>query len=67
MSAIFWFRQDLRLTDNPGLLAATESGDVTLVYILEDDDAGTDKMGAASRVFLHHALSNPTVIYERAG
>ena len=58
MSAIFWFRQDLRLTDNPGLLAAAESGDVTLVYILEDDDAGTDKMGAASRVFLHHALSN---------
>lgn len=35
--AIHWFRRDLRLTDNPGLLAAREeSAEVIPVYILSD-------------------------------
>ena len=58
MTSLFWFRQDLRVTDNPGLTEAAKSGAVIPIYILEDDDAGTDKMGAASRVFLHHALKS---------
>jgi len=34
--AIVWFRQDLRLADNPALLAAIESGRTILpVYILD--------------------------------
>lgn len=38
--AIFWFRRDLRLTDNPGLAAAIElaSENVCLVYIRETDE-----------------------------
>ena len=58
MTSLFWFRQDLRLTDNPGLIEAASSGAVVPVFILEDEDAGAHKMGAASRVFLHHVLDN---------
>ncbi len=55
---IFWFRQDLRITDNPGLCAAAEAGTILPVYILEDVAAGPYKMGGASRWWLHHALNN---------
>ncbi len=56
---ILWFRQDLRLADNPALQAAAETGAPLLpVYILDDDNAGDRKMGAASRVWLYHALSD---------
>ena len=54
---IMWFRQDLRLRDNPALSAATaENGPVLPVYILDDENAGDWKMGAASRWWLHHSL-----------
>ncbi len=54
---ILWFRQDLRLGDNPALDAAVKSGAAILpVYILDDENAGAWKMGAASRVWLHHSL-----------
>lgn len=55
---IIWFRQDLRLTDNPALLAACQSGDILPIYILDDQNAGKFKMGGASRVWLHHALTH---------
>lgn len=56
-NVIFWFRQDLRLVDNPGFTAAMHSGhSVIPVYILDDDAADPFKMGAASRVWLHHSL-----------
>ncbi|MGC6517990.1 MAG: cryptochrome/photolyase family protein [Candidatus Puniceispirillaceae bacterium] len=55
--AIMWFRADLRLSDNPALCAACEDGQLLPIYILEDDDAEVDKMGAASRLWLHHSLS----------
>lgn len=53
---IFWFRQDLRLIDNPGFCAAAESGVVLPVYIVEEAAAGEYAMGGASRWWLHHAL-----------
>lgn len=53
---VMWFRQDLRLLDNPALLAAARRGRVLPIYILEDDDAGAWRMGSANRVWLHHAL-----------
>lgn len=54
---IVWFRQDLRLQDNPALTAAHESGAPILpVYILDDINAGAWKMGGASRIWLHHSL-----------
>ena len=54
--SILWFRQDLRLADNPALIAAAARGQVLPVYILADENAGADRMGAASRWWLHHAL-----------
>jgi deoxyribodipyrimidine photo-lyase len=55
--SICWFRQDLRLSDNPALSAAAARGDVLPVYILDDVTAGDDRMGAASRWWLHHSLT----------
>ena len=34
--SIHWFRQDLRLSDNPALSEAIESGDILPIYILDD-------------------------------
>ena len=56
---IMWFRQDLRVRDNPALNAAVErKGKILPVYILDDDNSGEWKMGGASRVWLHHALND---------
>ena len=55
--SICWFRQDLRLADNPALVAAAARGQVLPVYILDDDHAGDHRMGGASRWWLHHSLN----------
>lgn len=56
---IVWFRQDLRLSDNPALTEAVKTGAPILpLYILDDVHAGEWKMGGASRVWLHHSLSS---------
>ncbi|MDB2391204.1 DNA photolyase family protein [Alphaproteobacteria bacterium] len=54
---IHWFRQDLRLVDNPSLIAAAQAGDVLPLFILDDENAGDHKAGAAGRWWLHHALT----------
>ncbi|OIO59209.1 MAG: deoxyribodipyrimidine photolyase [Verrucomicrobia bacterium CG_4_10_14_3_um_filter_43_23] len=53
---LFWFRKDLRLTDNPALYEATKRGKVIAVYIQDDITPGKWKSGAASRWWLHHSL-----------
>jgi deoxyribodipyrimidine photo-lyase len=55
--SIIWFRQDLRIEDNPALEAAILAGPVLPIYILDDNSAGCWKMGAASRWWLHHSLT----------
>ncbi|ODS23362.1 deoxyribodipyrimidine photolyase [Candidatus Endobugula sertula] len=55
---IHWFRQDLRLYDNPALTAACASGHVLPIYILDDDNAGEFAMGGANRWWLHHSLQS---------
>jgi deoxyribodipyrimidine photo-lyase len=54
--ALFWFRQDLRLTDNPGL-AALEGRPCLFAYILDDEAAGAWAHGGAQRWWLHHSLA----------
>lgn len=54
MTSIVWFRQDLRVRDNPALAAATR-GPVIPVFILDDSSAW--KSGGASRWWLHHSLT----------
>ncbi len=56
MKTIMWFRQDLRLNDNPALIEAANSGRVMPIYILDDINSLSHKMGAASRVWLHYSL-----------
>ncbi len=56
--ALVWFRQDLRLQDNPALAAALDrGGPVVAVYIHDDAGEGAWAPGAASRWWLHHALA----------
>ena len=55
---LLWFRQDLRLQDNPALAAAVSRGaPVIAVYILDEAGEGRWPMGAASRWWLHHSLT----------
>lgn len=55
---IVWFRNDLRLDDNPALDAAARSGaPIVALYALDDESAGEWRMGAASRWWLHHSLA----------
>ena len=56
---IYWFRNDLRLADLPGLAAAVATGrPVIPCYILDDDSAGRWAPGGASRWWLHHSLAS---------
>ncbi|WP_448203434.1 cryptochrome/photolyase family protein [Azospirillum sp. sgz302134] len=54
---IVWFRNDLRLADNPALSAAAESGaPVIPLYIREDDPSDPWLPGGASRWWLRGSL-----------
>jgi deoxyribodipyrimidine photo-lyase len=56
---IYWFRNDLRLSDLPGLTRAAATGrPIVPCYILDDVSAGHWKMGGASRWWLHHSLTS---------
>jgi deoxyribodipyrimidine photo-lyase len=54
--AIHWFRQDLRISDNPALTKAAKHENVLPIYILDDKNAGEYALGGASRWWLHHSL-----------
>ncbi|MDD3519483.1 MAG: deoxyribodipyrimidine photo-lyase [Chromatiales bacterium] len=54
---MLWFRRDLRLTDNPALLRATEAGRVLPLYIHAPEEETPWAPGAASRWWLHHSLT----------
>ncbi len=59
MATLVWFRQDLRVADNPALHAAVEAGEpVVPVFIFapDEEEAGSAP-GGASRWWLHHSLA----------
>ena len=57
--SLVWFRQDLRIADNPALIAAAErKAAVIAVYVLDDEAPGHWKLGGASRWWLHHSLTS---------
>ena len=57
MTTLLWFRQDLRIADNPALNAALTFGDPVIpVYIFAPEEEGVWCPGAASRWWLHHSL-----------
>ncbi len=62
-TAIVWFRQDLRLSDNPALQAAIDSGAAVVpVYVLDDISPAKTRgrqdwsIGGAGRWWLHGSL-----------
>ena len=56
---IVWFRNDLRLTDNPALDAAVDvGGPVVPIYIHAPEEHDDWRPGAASNWWLHHALTS---------
>ena len=56
-TTVIWFRQDLRLNDNPALAAALKSDEIIPVYILDDTNPAAWSMGGASRWWLHQSLT----------
>lgn len=56
-TAVIWFRRDLRLSDNPALLAGLAGVDnVIPVYIHQSPINQSWPIGSASRWWLHHSL-----------
>jgi len=55
---IYWYRQDLRVDDLPGLAAAASAGRPVLpCFILDDTLPERERPGGASRWWLHHSLA----------
>lgn len=55
--SIIWFRNDLRLHDNPALYEACKLGHIIPIYILDEENHYKDfSLGAASKIWLHHSL-----------
>lgn len=57
-TTILWFRNDLRLRDNPALQAALDRDSPTLaVFIWSPEEEKPWSPGGASQVWLHHSLA----------
>ncbi|CAA6823317.1 MAG: Deoxyribodipyrimidine photolyase (EC [uncultured Thiotrichaceae bacterium] len=60
-TAIIWFRQDLRLQDNPALQSALEHAEhIIPVFIDDTKSTSLSQPGSASNVWLHHSLHSLT-------
>lgn len=56
---LVWFRDDLRLADNPALRAAVDRGEPILaVYIHDEESEGIRPLGGAAKWWLHHSLAS---------
>jgi deoxyribodipyrimidine photo-lyase len=57
--SLVWFRDDLRLSDNPALTAAVERGrPIALVYVLDEVSPGIRPLGGAAHWWLHQSLTS---------
>lgn len=66
--ALVWFRDDLRLADNPALAEASRDGrPVLLLYVREDRTPGVRPIGAATGWWLHHSLESLAADIGRRG
>lgn len=64
---LIWFRHDLRLDDNPAVLAAAARGSVVPVFIWAPDEEAPWQPGAASRWWLHQSLESLAAGLEKLG
>ena len=57
--SIVWFRDDLRLADNPALRAALDRDEpIIALYVLDEESDGVRPLGGAARWWLHHSLAS---------
>ena len=54
MTVLHWFRDDLRLIDNPALYHASQQGSCLYLYILDE----AEHPGRAAKAWLYHALAD---------
>ena len=64
---LVWFRHDLRLDDNPALIAAAARGAVVPVFIWAPEEEAPWEPGAASRWWLHQSLEKLAASLAKAG
>ena len=65
---LFWFRDDLRLADNPGLDAARrEERPLVLLYVLDDETPAIRRLGGAARWWLGRSLADLAGAVAKAG
>lgn len=58
MTALIWFRDDLRLADHAALRAgAADPAGVVALYVLDEESAETRPLGGAARWWLHESLA----------
>ena len=68
ITTLVWFRQDLRLADNPALTAALEIGaPIVPVFIFSASEEGAWAPGGASRWWLHQSLERLEEELRRCG
>lgn len=66
--SLLWFRQDLRLSDNPALTAALARGGAVIpIFIWAPEEEGAWPPGAASRWWLHQSLTALSADLEARG
>ena len=58
MLTIMWFRQDLRLADNPALSFALDSAAVIPVFLWSPGEESPWQPGGAANWWLHHSLES---------
>jgi deoxyribodipyrimidine photo-lyase len=58
MTTLVWFRQDLRIADNPALADAAQRGLIVPAYVLDDTPPPRGRpLGGAARWWLHQSLT----------
>ena len=68
MTSLVWFRQDLRLADNPALMAALDlEQPVVPVFVFAPDEEAPWAPGGASRWWLHQSLQRLSEALGAAG
>ena len=57
--SIVWFRDDLRLADNPALRAALDRDEPIIgLYVLDEESDGIRPLGGAAKWWLHGSLTS---------
>lgn len=57
INTIVWFRNDLRLNDNPALHFGVEQGAILPIFIVDTVNSAQPNLGEASRWWLHQSLN----------